>query len=288
MNATQGYLNVKNELEAILICIKSNASIVMVPGIIILCKLVTMSHYDLSKLVLGIFYLFLFILTFDLSNQINGIEEDIINKPERPLASGYWSIDQAWNYLIIFSFTFASIAWFLNVFSYSLAWIIISLFHNFLGHKYWYLKNHVSLTIGSFILIASVYSIFCPIDQSSLREFIVVALAGGISSVTQDLRDLDGDKIIGRRTLPIIFGEAMAVRITAISLIVGCSIFDIYFFMDGVNSQLAQISFFTIVIVQLLNLIVLLLAQEQKSYKLVYDIFKINFILYVLFLMIKS
>ncbi len=229
-------VNIINESKTLFSCIKHNASIVIVPGMIILFGVIATGDYEIFKLLFGIIYLFLFILTFDISDQINGVTEDIINKTERPLATGYWNLNQAWNYLITSNSIFAGVGLFLGVFPYALAWILVSSFHNFFGYEYWYLKNHISLSIGAFILLSSTYEISHPINRSSLTAFIVVAWAGGMGVITQDFKDIDGDKILGCRTLPIIFKESIAIKITAVSLIVGHTIFDIYFILDKISS----------------------------------------------------
>ena len=117
-------------------------------------------------------------------------------------------------------------------------------------------------------------------------EIITVSLAGGMGSVTQDFKDINGDKLLERRTLPIIFDQRIAIIITAISLIIGYCIFDTYFIFKSINLLTTEVLFFIIILVQILNLFFLFTGKNQQDYKTIYDIFKANFILYVSFLVI--
>ncbi len=279
-------VDILNELKSLFMCIKHNASIVIVPGTIIMLFEITSNEWNGFRLILGFVYLFLFIFTFDLSNQINGLTEDIINKPERPLASGNWNLKQAWRYLIISNLMLTLSGLVLGILPYTLAWIAVASFHNFWGHKNWFLKNHISLTIGAFILLNSALRISNLNEMPSQIEIMIVSLAGGMGSVTQDFKDINGDKLLERRTLPIMFGQKIAIIITAISLTIGYGIFDTYFLFKSTNLLTTEALFLIIILVQILNLFFLFIGKSQQDYKTIYDIFKANFILYVSFLVI--
>ena len=146
-------VDILNELKSLFMCIKHNASIVIVPGTIIMLFEIISNEWNGFRLILGFVYLFLFIFTFDLSNQINGLTEDIINKPERPLASGNWNSKQAWRYLIISNVMFILSGLVLGILPYTLAWIAVASFHNFWGHKNWFFKKSYFLNYWSFYTI---------------------------------------------------------------------------------------------------------------------------------------
>ena len=108
----------------------------------------------------ALLYFFLYQYSFNLSNQIAGIEEDKINKPDRPIPSGLITLQGAkhrW-YVVTALYIVAGMA-IGNVWS-SLLWLIATSLHNDCGwDKHWFTKNSIIMVIGVIVQAWASWSI---------------------------------------------------------------------------------------------------------------------------------
>ncbi|KAI7865999.1 hypothetical protein K492DRAFT_106217, partial [Lichtheimia hyalospora FSU 10163] len=96
--------------------------------------------------------------------QIKGIEEDKINKPDRPLVSGLLNKYQAIIRYIIVSFLYLFLSYKKQVFLESFIWFIVTILYNIIElDKHWFFKSPITICV-------------------------------------QEFRDIDGDLEIGRKT----------------------------------------------------------------------------------------
>ncbi len=161
----------------------------------------------LEVLLYGVFYFFLFSHIFCVSNQIAGLEEDRLNKPDRLLVVGAVSLRGAWVRWIIGMLLFALVGWLLDVLIWTLLWQIIVCLHNFMGwSKHWFTKN-LSLSLGVIAQLAAAWQFVAPLSQEVWGWILFAALVTLSHASIQDLRDIAGDRTVGRRTLPIALGE---------------------------------------------------------------------------------
>lgn len=72
------------------------------------------------------------------------------------------------------------------------------------GH--WFGKNVVAMSAGAWVLLSGVYSTIAETTPLEERFFVVFAIWVGSVWLIQDLRDVEGDKVVGRKTLPIVAG----------------------------------------------------------------------------------
>ncbi|KAI0033248.1 UbiA prenyltransferase family [Vararia minispora EC-137] len=159
-----------------------------------------------------LFWIWLHLLQFDVSNQTINLEEDAINKKDRPIPSGRITLNSAvilrWalvplclalSTLYSAETVYASIA--LVTFT-----LIYDEMHAHAGH--WLVRNVVNaLGFASFEVGASLIagSNSHALDADGVLSVLVSA---GIIATTihaQDFKDEDGDRAIGRRTVPICF-----------------------------------------------------------------------------------
>jgi 4-hydroxybenzoate polyprenyltransferase len=97
-----------------------------------------------------------------------------------------------------------------------LCWQGVIVTYSFAGlHKRWWSKNLLAMTIGTMSLVASAYEIAAPATPVSRLWAAAVGLMVGITIAVQDFRDMDGDRIVGRRTLPMLLPEGTARGLTA-------------------------------------------------------------------------
>ncbi|KAJ6618143.1 UbiA prenyltransferase family-domain-containing protein [Mycena sp. CBHHK59/15] len=166
-------------------------------------------------------YFLLYIYSFDIANQINGVAEDRANKPDRPLSSGRVSLRGAYVrwYLATAAQLAAGVAW--GVLPWSALWVLITVYTSFCGgDKHWLTKNLLFMSVGSLCLLHAAWGLAAPITPREWRWALTLSGVFGIVASVQDMRDVAGDRIAGRRTLPIVLGEdnfrcAMAAVIVA-------------------------------------------------------------------------
>ncbi|MFB2970608.1 UbiA family prenyltransferase [Aerosakkonema sp. BLCC-F183] len=155
----------------------------------------------------GIVYFWLYIVPFCISNQIVGIEEDRINKPHRPLVKGSVSLLGAKVRLVVSMVLFGLVGWWFGVLEWALLWQGCIFLHNLgSGSKHWITKN-LFMGEGALAQLAAAWQLVTPITSIAWQWILVVAGVWLFLAAIQDLRDIDGDRAIGRNTFPIAFGE---------------------------------------------------------------------------------
>jgi 4-hydroxybenzoate polyprenyltransferase len=158
----------------------------------------------------GLVYFWLYIYTFCLSNQIAGIEEDRINKPHRPIVRGAVSLKGARLRWLGSMVAFNVVGWLFGVWPWALLWQVVAVLHNFGGcAKHWFGK-HLIMAIGIVAELGAAWELVRPMTPLAWHWILTIAAAIFVLVATQDLRDMDGDRQIGRRTIPLVFGERAA------------------------------------------------------------------------------
>ncbi|KAJ7186133.1 UbiA prenyltransferase family, partial [Mycena filopes] len=157
------------------------------------------------------FWIWLHLLQFDVSNQTMDPEEDAMNKQDRPLPSKRISLSQALflRWLLVPLCWGLSICYSLETFYASIALVALTVtydeFHAHSGH--WLLRNTVNAAgFASFEVGATLIAGYNPhhLDEVGILS---IAISAGIFATTihaQDFKDTDGDRAIGRRTIPIV------------------------------------------------------------------------------------
>ncbi|KAJ7628989.1 UbiA prenyltransferase [Roridomyces roridus] len=152
-------------------------------------------------------YFVLYLYTFNIANQITGLDEDRINKPDRPLPSGLLSIRGAYVRLCLLTavYIYVSAVW--GVLPWTFLWLFISALETF-GQcdRNWFFKNVIFVSVGTFCLLQAAWALAAPITPRETHWAMVLSLAFGITINIQDLRDVEGDRATFRRTLPIVLG----------------------------------------------------------------------------------
>lgn len=191
----------------------------------------------LPYLAWGGIYFFLYVYVFCLGNQINGIEEDRLNKPDRPLPAGLVSLRGAWVRWSLANLAFPSVGFLLGgwrIARWALAWQAIAFTYDFLGlHRRWYGKNLVFITLGTVVLLAPAWELVAETTPVAWRWIAVVAVTIGISFHIQDLRDVEGDVAVGRVTLPVLLGESPARLLLAACVLAFPLVVHVFLMVDG-------------------------------------------------------
>ncbi len=207
-------LSLVKELRATYRLVYRDLSASVIPGILTTASAAIAQHASPAtlarRLAAATIYFVFYIYIFCITNQLIGIEEDRINKRDRPLACGAWSWRGAWLRLIVSYSLFPSVAYALGgwpIARLALAWQLMTVGYNLLLHRHWFTKNIVFITGGTILLLAAAWQLVAPLSPPAWRWILYVAGAFGVTLHLQDLRDVAGDRQIGRLTLPLAIGE---------------------------------------------------------------------------------
>ncbi|HYO59303.1 UbiA family prenyltransferase [Archangium sp.] len=155
----------------------------------------------------GVLYFWLYAYAFCLSNQLVGLEEDRLNKPHRPLASGEVSVrGTRWRWLATMMLL-SLVGWVFGVWPWALLWQLIIVVHNEGGGaRRWWAKN-LLIAVGVVTQLGTAWELVAPLTPVAWRWIGVLASVVFFLVSLQDLRDVEGDRASGRKTFPLVFGE---------------------------------------------------------------------------------
>lgn len=164
-------------------------------------------------------YFCLYLYGHTLANQIAGIEEDRVNKPLRPLPSGRVSPGGAVARLVIVTALFLGLGWQLGVLRWAALWAVTYLLLNFYGHVHWFFKNCLPMSVGATAMLCAAWEMAAPLTAPAWQAVLAIAGFVALTSPIQDFRDIAGDLVMGRKTLPIALGEWPARILIGLALI---------------------------------------------------------------------
>jgi len=161
----------------------------------------------------GVVFFGLYLYAFCLMNQISGVEEDAVNKPDRPIPSGLVTLEGAKVRRAIVMIAYPLVGHALGGLALlQLALLAQGLFiaHEQGGlHRHWLSKN-LCAALGLLVLLAGAWTMVAPLTPAGWRWILFAATSFGITLPLQDLRDADGDRRAGRTTLVMTVGEPAA------------------------------------------------------------------------------
>lgn len=256
--------------------VRSDLLSTIIPGILVTIS--SLIYYDIdlkqstTTILIALIYFSLYVYTFTITNQLNTIEEDKINKPFRPLPSGITSKKEMIVRELLFTFIFLLFGFYFGIIKWALLWVVVSTFHNFIGHKYWISKNIISMSLGIFSIIGAGWELTQPIKGYPLQWGIIISLVFGLCAVIQDFRDVKGDKLINRKTLPIDLGDFRARLISILFSLLSYILLLIFVFIPSNKTLLAYI--FGLIITFLFLIIIgrLLFFKTEKDDHYTYTI----------------
>ncbi len=199
------------------------------------------AHALVFNLLYAIIAVFLISGAGNVINDYFDVETDKINKPHRPIASGEISRRNALLYffiLCIFGLIFASLV--------SFDFFILALINEAVLFLYsWKLKPVALLgnlavaylASSSFLAGGLILGSFSELLGSAVLVLFLVSFLGTTSrEILKDIEDVEGDKKLGMKTLPILMGEkkskivAYAILLLAcVSLILPISLLNIFY-----------------------------------------------------------
>lgn len=164
----------------------------------------------LPQIAKSVIYFWLYMYIFALSNQYVGHEEDRINKPDRPIPGGLVSMEGTMLRWHVASLLFLFVGFLFGVSEWAVLWLGVTVAHNWLKWSWhWFGKNFL-MGVATLAQLAAAWQIVHPLDDIGWRWVIMMSVLIFLIVAVQDLRDLEGDRAIGRLTMPMVFGEVLS------------------------------------------------------------------------------
>ena len=180
---------------------------VLLPGVLFSTRAIISHPTSPLYLLLSLIYFTSLLLFFCTSNQLIGIEEDKVNKPDRPLSLGIITVRQTWYRCIASGVVALGIGFLVGVVPFTLLFMLCTYLHNFCRWgDHWFWKN-VLVALGIFSTLCAGWTFIEPLPSKVLLVTTMISVFWALLAHIQDLRDIQGDRASGRRTLPIVLGE---------------------------------------------------------------------------------
>ncbi|KAJ7068599.1 UbiA prenyltransferase family [Mycena amicta] len=199
----------------------SKSDVVPILGPSLAVAMVLVGSTDLFSFIMGFVWLELHLLTFEIKNQITGLEEDRLSKPYRPIAAGRLAVSSAQRlYILVGVCAVAWSAYHGLVLCSAIYMLAIVCYNEFALSRHWFLKSFLG-AIGYASYCWGTTSIFDHGNALSTTSIIAIACSFLLHITTghaQDFRDLAGDAAIGRLTLPMLLSPCLARRSLAFLL----------------------------------------------------------------------
>lgn len=154
------------------------------------------------------------LLIFDLANQRcpESVEEDRINKPWRPIPSKQITSEQARKVLFLTSVAALGCNYALGVWNEGLMVQVLSYYYNELKGGDGLLRDTIIAVSYGLANRTSLQIAIGPHNTINAQGHIWTAFISLVIMTTmhiQDLKDQQGDKILGRLTMPLVFGDGL-------------------------------------------------------------------------------
>lgn len=196
---------------------------------------------------------------------------DLVNKPERPIPSGRISLKNGRNYAYLL-FALGTVCGFMISFITN-NWIpfMIVLLADVVLYLYAYKLKSTPLlgnlavgfmtgfgfVFGGFtlnnpnIIITSIYLGFFAFVMTTARELV------------KDIEDVEGDKLEGARTLPILYGERTTAILAAILIIIDCALCPLLYHINIFG--IYYLAIIAIAVILFLYSAVLILKNQERA-----------------------
>ncbi|OZF26142.1 UbiA family prenyltransferase [Rhodococcus sp. 14-2483-1-2] len=166
---------------------------------------------------------YLFVYIFDAANQAAGIEEDRINKPQRPAPMGLVDAHGLRTRCAVGSVLFVSIGFAASVWTgtISAVWVATIVFvHMFMPASMYFAWKPLSNLSGAVTQLIGGWAIVGPLNTTAVTWALTLSIMVVIAMPIEDVRDVDGDIAAGRRSYPMMFGASSVSRTFAVLMAV--------------------------------------------------------------------
>jgi 4-hydroxybenzoate polyprenyltransferase len=171
---------------------------------------------------IAVAWAYLYVYINDAGNQVTGVEEDRVNKPHRPIPAGLIDSRGLWKRFLIACVLYLAVA---SVASWaallvSAAWVGTNFVANRMPQRYYFLWKPVFNWVGAACQLAGSWCIFSPLNRTAVTWVLIIVTMATIGMPIEDVRDIQGDRAIGRRSLASMLGGRVVSRGFSLLMIV--------------------------------------------------------------------
>jgi 4-hydroxybenzoate polyprenyltransferase len=162
-----------------------------------------------TELAKSLIFIWLFLLVHTTANQAISPAEDHLNvsvKPLRPIASGLTTVTSTHRRFLIYSLAYIWIGLWWNVAGWTLLWVTFSALYNYAGWSRNWITKSAYPALACIAGCLPLWAMLQPLNSTAWRWIGLFALYWAVNFI-QDLRDVRGDRAVGRRTLPMLIGD---------------------------------------------------------------------------------
>ncbi|OJJ69742.1 hypothetical protein ASPBRDRAFT_57361 [Aspergillus brasiliensis CBS 101740] len=173
----------------------------------------------ISSLAYATLYGFFFSYSIDLANNAEGgAIEDHINKPNRPIVQSRTTVAATKIRFYMACGTWLLLSYVLDLYIWSLLWIVILLFHYQLHVSRIGPAKDLSMALGVISQLMACWKLGGSDTESGWRWVKLIIVWTFFTVPIQDFRDIPGDLAAGRKTTPILLGDYPARIYTSLGL----------------------------------------------------------------------
>lgn len=149
----------------------------------------------------------------DTANQAHAGAEDAYNKPHRPIPAGLATAESLtrrfWTAMPLYTLA----GWAFGALPWVLLWQVAVVLHSRWGSPRFYLywKPFFNLA-GVAVAPATGWQVTAPFDATAWTWLAFMALYFPLALIYEDVRDMEGDRAVGRRTLTLVLGPEFVRR----------------------------------------------------------------------------
>jgi 4-hydroxybenzoate polyprenyltransferase len=155
----------------------------------------------------------LFSYVTDSSNQARSGEEDALNKPYRPIPAGLvTTVGLVRRFWVAMAVCFV-LGWLFGVWPWVLLWQIVVVLQYRWGsprhYLWWKPLSNLSYQV---VVPAYGWQLSAPLDATAWTWIAIFSVYFTLAFIYEDVRDMDGDRAVGRRTPALVFGPTFVRR----------------------------------------------------------------------------
>ncbi|WP_338767836.1 UbiA family prenyltransferase [Nocardia vulneris] len=206
-------IGIRRELELISRLMLVNQFAGTWPGVLFVC---TACQYcklsgveTIEKIAIGVVVFFFYDFIFDAGNQTErrATEEDAINKPHRPIPAGLVTRQRLRQRFWIGMAIYTTLGALLGVLPWILLWQATVLWLYYSRPRDYIWVKPIAMFSATFCQLVTAWQLVTPIDSTGWLWIAVLTTLWTPPLRFEDLRDMEGDRNIGRVTSCLRFGE---------------------------------------------------------------------------------
>ncbi|GBC72967.1 Homogentisate phytyltransferase [archaeon HR04] len=187
-------------------------------------------------------------------NQCTDADTDAINKPDRPIPSGMISLREGYSMVAMLYAATLALGALVSIEFFTLISMAV-----FLGIAYSirpfrfkdrFIVSNLSIALGygalNFLLG---WSVVMPLDAAPLHVLFFLTAFDFFANISKDYRDMEGDRMYGARTMPIVLDKSRSIAVQFSALYITFTMPVLFYILAYVNTSFVLVSIIGIMLV---------------------------------------